>query len=211
MNQIEVKGLCKSIKGAVVLDNINFSASGGKIYGFMGKNGSGKTMLLRTLAGLVKPSSGEIIIGGMTLHKDISFPLNMGIIIENVGLYPEFTGYQNLKFLSQIRNKIDDERIRASIEEVGLDPYDKRPIRKYSLGMRQRIVIAQALMESPDYILFDEPTNGLDENGIDMIRSILIKEAARNAIILIASHSKEDIDILCDEKYKMTSGRMEAF
>ncbi|HCM13205.1 MAG TPA: multidrug ABC transporter ATP-binding protein, partial [Lachnospiraceae bacterium] len=133
----------------------------------------------------------------------------MGIIIENMGLYPEFTGFKNLKYLASINNLITDEDIRASIARVGLDPNDKRTIKKYSLGMRQRIILAQAFMEHPDILLLDEPTNGLDEAGIKLVRDILKEEAARGALIFISSHNKEDISYLCEVIYQMSNGRLE--
>ncbi|GHU43448.1 putative ABC transporter ATP-binding protein YybJ [Clostridia bacterium] len=209
MYTIEIRNLCKTIKNAVILEDINLKLESGNVYGFVGKNGSGKTMLFRSLAGLVHPTSGEVVINGKILHKDIAFVENLGLIIENVGLYPEFTGFKNLKLLAKINNKINDEQIKATIARVGLDPEDKRTVKKYSLGMRQRIVLAQALMESPDVLLLDEPTNGLDEAGTELIRSILREEVKRGALIAIASHDKEDIAFLCDTKYKMTAGRLE--
>jgi ABC-2 type transport system ATP-binding protein len=166
-------------------------------------------MLFRCLAGLVHPSSGEILYDNKVLHKDIATPPRMGIIIENMGLYPEFTGFKNLKYLASINNLITDEDIRASIARVGLDPNDKRTIKKYSLGMRQRIILAQAFMEHPDILLLDEPTNGLDEAGIKLVRDILKEEAARGALIFISSHNKEDISYLCEVIYQMSNGRLE--
>jgi len=209
MHTLIVSNLSKTIKKALVLDNINLHMKGGSIYGFVGKNGSGKTMLFRTISGLVKPTTGEIIVNGKKLYKEISFVPNLGLIIENVGLYPEFTGIRNLEMLAKINNKIDSFRIKESIKRVGLDPEDNRTVKKYSLGMRQRIVLAQALMEYPDFILMDEPTNGIDDSGVELIRTILQQEAERGAMVAIATHSKEDVEILCDVKFKMTNGNLE--
>lgn len=208
--KVEIKGLCKQFKDRKVLDHINLQIGTGKIYGIVGINGSGKTMLFRCMAGLVRPTSGEILYDGKVLHRDISMPPNMGIIIENMGLYPEFTGFDNLKYLAGIRKRISDGEICAAIERVGLDPKDKRKIRKYSLGMKQRILLAQAFMEKPDILLLDEPTNSLDEDGVGLIRDILKEEMERGALIMIASHNKEDISYLCDEVFSISQGRLEA-
>ena len=208
--KVEIKDLCKQFKDRRVLDHINLQIGTGKIYGIVGINGSGKTMLFRCMAGLVRPTSGEILYDGKVLYQDISTPPNMGIIIENMGLYPEFTGFDNLKYLVGIRKRISDEEIRAAIERVGLDPKDKRKIKKYSLGMKQRILLAQAFMEKPDTLLLDEPTNSLDEEGVGLIRDILKEEMERGALIMIASHNKEDISYLCDEVFSISQGRLEA-
>lgn len=207
--KLETKKLTKIIKGNIVLEDVDLQMDKGNIYGIAGKNGSGKTMLFRCLSGLVKPTAGQIIYDGKILNKDIQAPPSMGIIIENMGLYPEFTGFKNLKYLAGIRKIISDDAIKAAISRVGLDPDDKRTIKKYSLGMRQRMILAQALMESPDILLLDEPTNGLDEAGVDLIREILKEEAERGALIAIASHNKEDILYLCNKVYYMTNGRLE--
>jgi ABC-2 type transport system ATP-binding protein len=209
MITLETRHLSKSIKGQVVLDDINIQMDKGNIYGVVGKNGSGKTMLFRCLAGLVYPSSGEILYDGKVLHKDIPNPPSIGIIIENMGLYPEFTGFKNLKYLASIHNRITDNEIKSAISRVGLNPDDKRTIKKYSLGMRQRIILAQAFMEHPSILLLDEPTNGLDEAGVKLVRDILKEEAANGTLIFISSHNKEDITYLCDSIYYMTSGRLE--
>lgn len=207
--KIEIRDLCKEFKKNTVLDHVNLQMEDGKIYGIVGRNGSGKTMLFRCLAGLVKPTSGEIIFDGKILFRDIFSPPNMGVVIENMGLYPDFTGFDNLKYLSRIKKIISDKEIRAAIARVGLDPQDKRKIRKYSLGMRQRIVLAQAFMEKQDIIVLDEPTNGLDEEGIGLIRGILKEEADRGAVVVIASHNKEDIEYLCDKVFHMSRGCLE--
>lgn len=204
MYRLKTKNLSKQIKNVKILDNINLSFDSGKIYGLMGKNGSGKTMLLRILAGLVKPSSGKIT------WTEVSNP-RIGLIIENIGLYPELTGFENLKLLAGINNLVSDEEIRLAISRVGLEPTDKRTLKKYSLGMRQRITIAQAIMERPEVLLLDEPTNGLDGGGVELMRNILLEEASRGAIVVIASHSVEDINLLCNEKYRMVGGVLEGW
>lgn len=205
---IKTINLYQKIKSATVLKDVNITLESGKIYGFVGENGSGKTMLFRTISGLMKHHSGQILCDDMELYKDINVIPNLGIVLENAGLYPEYTGFQNLKFLSKINHKITDEQIEKSIERVGLNPKDKRTFSKYSLGMKQRIILAQALMESPDVIMLDEPTNALDENGVNLIREIILEEKNRGALILIASHNKEDINYLADVVYEVKNGEV---
>jgi len=208
MNAVEIRNLTKIIRGKVILNYINLELEQGKIYGFFGRNGSGKTMLFRAICGLIKPTSGEVVVFGKRIGIDVSFPDSLGLIIENVGLWGQWTGFQNLKFLASIKNIINDNEIRAAIKRVGLDPDDKRPYRKYSLGMKQRLAIAQAIMERPQLIVLDEPTNSLDEEGVSLVRKILLEEKERGATILIASHIKEDIDLLCDYKFKVDDGKV---
>ena len=208
MTKIETKQLKKVLKGYTVLDDINLCLDQPLIYGFVGRNGAGKTMLFRAISGLIAPTSGYIYLDGKLLGKELSFPPSLGMTIENIGLWPEFSGFKNLKMLAKIKRKLSDSQIKEAIARVGLDPEDKRPIRKYSMGMKQRIVLAQALMESPELLILDEPTNGLDQKGVELIRTILMEERARGATILISSHSQEDIDILCDVIYHMESGRI---
>ena len=164
--------------------------------------------MFRALSGLMKIDSGEIIYDKKILHRDMTILPNMGIILENAGLYPEFTGFKNLKLLAQINSKIDSAQINEAIIRVGLDPQDKRIVRKYSLGMKQRIVLAQAIMEKPDVYLLDEPTNALDDSGVERIRTIILEEKKRGALILIASHNKEDIHLLADKVYYMDNGNI---
>jgi len=206
MGYLEVTNLSKNIGQNEILKSINLNLEKGTIYGFFGRNGSGKTMLFRALCGLIKPTSGTITINNKVLHRDISFPESIGVIIESPGFWDHYTGFENLKVLSSIKNIIGDEDIRKSIKRVGLDPDDRRIYKKYSLGMKQRLAIAQAIMERPDIIILDEPTNSLDENGVQLVREILIGEKKRGALILIASHNKDDIDILSDVKYKVDDG-----
>lgn len=205
---LEAKNINKTINKRIILSDINLILQSGHVYGFVGRNGSGKTMLFRALSGLMKINSGEIICDGKQLHKDIGMLPNLGIVLENAGLYPEFSGLKNLKMLAMLRNVIDEQMIRDTIVRVGLDPDDKRPIRKYSLGMKQRIVLAQALMEKPDILMLDEPTNALDEGGVEEIRKIVLEEKKRGALILLASHNKEDMALLADEIFYMQEGRI---
>ena len=206
MNKIQVKNLSKEIKGKYILNNINLSFERGKIYGLYGRNGSGKTMLLRALAGLLIPTEGEIDMDGKILHKDMDFPENVGIIIENTSLLPQFVGFTNLKQLGKIRNVATDEDIDNALDTVGLKGENKK-VKAYSLGMRQRLSIAQAIFEKPELLLLDEPTNALDENYINKVRKILLKEKDRGAIVIIASHNKDDLRILADEIISMSDGK----
>ena len=206
--KIIAENIVKTIKKKIILDNISLELESGNIYGFVGRNGCGKTMLFRALSGLMHIDSGRITIDGKVLHKDINVPPSIGLIIENAGLYNEFSGFKNLKLLADINKIISDIEITKAISEVGLDPNDKRPVRKYSLGMKQRLIIAQAIMESPDIIMLDEPTNALDERGVKLIRDIILREKERGALVVIASHNKEDIEILADRVYYMDGGKI---
>lgn len=204
--ELIAKNISKKIGKKEILKDINLQLKNGMVYGFVGRNGSGKTMLFRALSGLMTITSGKILLDGKELHKDMRVLDNMGIVIENAGLYPELTGFENLKLLAKLNKKIDDRQIKSAISRVGLDPEDKRTFKKYSLGMKQRIVIAQAIMESPDILMLDEPTNALDEEGVALMRNIVKEEKERGAMILIASHNKEDIEILTDKVFLMSDG-----
>lgn len=205
---IEIKNLTKKIKNNIVLDNINIKLYKGKVYGFRGINGSGKTMLFRAICGLIKPTSGEIIINGKVLHKDISFPESVGVLIENPGFLPNYSGVENLKILSEIKGIIGDKEIEEVLDLVGLDYNDNRKYKQYSLGMKQKLGIAQALMESPELILLDEPTNALDEKSIENILNIIDAERLKGKVILIASHDKENLDKISDYVFKINNGKI---
>lgn len=207
MNEIIISGISKTIKGTEILKNIDLKLRGGKIYGLYGSNGSGKTMLLRAVAGLIRIDSGSIIINGKQLHKETDFPESIGVVIENPQFWDGYTGFENLKMLASIKKQINDEAIKDTLERVGLDPGDKKTVKKYSLGMKQKLGIAQAIMESPDIILLDEPTNALDKKSTENIRGIIAEEAARGAIVVIASHVEADLDI-CDIRYEMSDGEI---
>ena len=196
----------KTIDKKIILNDVSLKLRSGMIYGFVGRNGSGKTMLFRALSGLMSIDSGSVSLDGKVLHKDFDVLPELGIMIENAGLYPQLSGFDNLKRLSSIRKKADDDTIREYIRTVGLDPDDKRPFRKYSLGMKQRLVFAQAIFEDQKILMLDEPTNAMDDSGVQMVRDILL-ERKKNSIILIASHNHEDIDLLADEKYRVSNGR----
>lgn len=207
--ELVVNSINKSIRGKTILSDVSLRLKSGNIYGFAGRNGSGKTMLFRALSGLMRIDSGSIILDGKTLHKDFSVLPSLGIILENAGLYPGLTGAENLLYLAGLTKRIGREEVVHAISRVGLDPEDKRTYRKYSLGMKQRLVIAQAIMEKPDVIMLDEPTNALDESGVEEIRKVILEEKERGALILVASHNKEDIRILADELYQVEGGRVE--
>jgi ABC-2 type transport system ATP-binding protein len=205
---IQVNHLSKTIDKRTVLDDVTLSVEKGSITGFVGKNGSGKTMLFRAIGGLIKPTQGEVIVGGQVLGKDIAYPPSMGIMIENIGLWNHLTGLECLKLLAEIKHVIGIGEIRQAIAKVGLDPDDKRKFGKYSLGMKQRLIIAQAIMERPDLLVLDEPTSALDAEGAALVRQIFQEEQSRGATILIASHVAEDISSLCERVYYMYEGRL---
>lgn len=206
--EIIVKSATKYIKKALILDDVNIQLTGGKIYGLKGPNGSGKTMLMRLLCGLIRPTSGEVWIDGKKLGKDMDFPESVGLLIENPAFLPNYTGYENLELLAQIRGKIGAEEICQSLLEVGLDPHDPRRYRKYSLGMKQRLGIAAAIMEKPDLLIVDEPTNALDDSGVEQICTILRRERERGALVVIACHDSILLQTLSDEIYKIYEGKV---
>ena len=208
-NVITVKNATKKFKEAVVLNDINVSFERGQVHGLIGRNGSGKTMLMKCICGLVPLTSGEITVNDKIIGKDTDIPKNVGVIIETPGFIPGYSGYSNLKFLAAINNKIGREEIRNAIKSVGLNPDDKKKVGKYSLGMRQRLGLAQAIMEDPDLLILDEPMNGLDKDGVKDMRQYLLDLKTQGKTILIASHSAEDIDVLCDTVCEMDKGRLE--
>lgn len=209
MSEIIIENLSKTIKNNKILDNVNLTFESGHVYGLVGRNGSGKTMLLRAICGLIFPDSGKVIIDGKQLHKDISFPESCGIIIENTDLLPNFSAFDNLKMLSEIKNTANDNMIKSAIKSVGLDPDSKKKVKTFSLGMKQRLSIAQALFEDPDILLLDEPTNALDEDGVNDVRRILLEQKKKNKLIIIASHNKEDISLLSDIVISVSNGRFQ--
>lgn len=206
--EIVLSNVSKVIQGKKILDDVSCVLKSGCIYGIRGKNGCGKTMLMRCIAGLMKPSEGTVCIEGKYLYKDIEVPESIGILIENPAFLLEYSGYKNLKLLADIRKQIAEEDIKKVIRQVGLDPEDKRSVRKYSLGMKQRLGIAAAIMESPEIILLDEPINAIDEKGVAVIREVLRQLKSENRIIVIACHDKEELNYLSDRILLMEEGRI---
>ena len=200
---ITIEKVCKSFGESTVLSDINIGFEKGKIHGLIGRNGSGKTVLMKCICGFIPISSGTITINGKKMNKVFDTPENMGIIIETPGFLPSYNAYKNLKYLADINGKIRKDRILESIAQVGLDPFNKKAVGKYSLGMRQRLGLAQAIMENPDILILDEPMNGLDKDGVEDMRRYLLDLKEQGKTIIIASHSAEDIDILCDTVCEM--------
>ena len=203
---VEIKNYCKSIKSRPILNNVSYNFEYGKIYGIYGHNGSGKTMLLRAIAGLLVPDSGSVVIDGKVLHKDMSFPPSIGIVIENMNLLPQYNAFDNLKILGKIKKTATDEDITTALERVGLKSDLK--VKKFSLGMKQRLNIAQAVFEKQKIILLDEPTNALDNDGVQLIYKLLKEEKERGAIVVITTHHKEDLEEVCDVVLEMTEGEL---
>lgn len=203
---VEIKNYCKSIKSRPILNNVSYNFEYGKIYGIYGHNGSGKTMLLRAIAGLLVPDSGSVVIDGKVLHKDMSFPPSIGIVIENMNLLPQYNAFDNLKILGKIKKTATDEDITTALERVGLKSDLK--VKKFSLGMKQRLNIAQAVFEKQKIILLDEPTNALDNDGVQLIYKLLKEEEERGALVVITTHHKEDLEEVCDVVLKMTEGEL---
>jgi len=203
---IEIQNVGLTIGKTKILKNIEISFTAGKIHGLIGRNGSGKTMLMKCICGFVRPTSGTVTVAGKQIGKDCDFPESAGIIIETPGFIPYYSGYRNLKLLADLNKKIGKEEIQKAMKKVGLDPELKRHVRKYSLGMRQRLGLAQAIMENPDLLILDEPMNGLDKDGVSDMRKYLLELKEQGKTILIASHSAEDIEVLCDTVCEMDKG-----
>lgn len=206
--EIKVKNLSKKLSNNIVLDDINIDLCSGKIYGFVGKNGSGKTMLMRAICGLILPTSGCVEIDGKVIGKDISFPESVGALIENPGFISSYSGFKNLKTLAQIKNEISDDVIISILEQVGLDPYNKKSFRKYSLGMKQKLGIAGAMMENPKLLILDEPFNGLDEESVDKVRQLIMERRGKDSLTIISCHDSDEIDKICDEIITIKLGKI---
>lgn len=208
MNRLVASNIGKVIRRTAVLQDINLDLTGGNVYAFCGENGSGKTMLFRVLSGLSRPRSGQVLYNGTDLNAHKRPFVRIGVTIENISLYPQFTGWHNLYYLSKINKLTSLDGIASAMRRVGLDPADKRIVGKYSLGMRQRLVIAQAVMEQPDFLFLDEPTNAIDKDGVSLIHDIIRQEAERGAVVLIASHIDADISRVADMRFTMREGRI---
>lgn len=203
---IEVEHVNKRFGEQTVLDDVSFRIEKQKIYGIVGRNGSGKTVLFKSILGFISPDNGKITVKGKVIGKDTDMAQDVGIIIENPGFLPNYSGYKNLKYLAMIKGRISDSEIRDAITLVGLDPDSKKWVGKYSMGMRQRLAIAQAIMEDPGILILDEPMNGLDNQGVQDMRALLQKLREEGKTILIASHNPIDIELLCDTVYEMDAG-----
>lgn len=210
MTNIEIKNVYKTIRRQPVIEDVSMSMRSGRIYGFQGINGSGKTMLMRLLSGLIRPTAGSVEIDGKTLGKEITFPESLGLFLENPGFLGGYSGFQNLKMLASIQNKISDEQICYAMNAVGLHSEDGKKYRKYSLGMKQRLGIAAAIMETPDIIVMDEPTNSLDTGGVALVKRILAAERERGALIVISCHDLSILQETSDEILLLESGRVKA-
>ena len=203
---IEVQNVVKRFRDQVVLKNVLISFEKGKIHGIVGRNGSGKTVLFKCICGLMHPEEGVILVNGKRVGRDVDMPEDIGAIIEAPGFLPNYSGYKNLRFLANIRQKIGKEEILNVLKTVGLDPESRKHVGKYSLGMRQRLGIAQAIMEDPEILILDELMNGLDNAGVQDIRALLLELKAQGKTILLASHNHEDIAALCDTVHEMDGG-----
>lgn len=204
--EIIVENVVKIFGEEKILKNVSHAFEKGKVHGIIGNNGSGKTVMLKCICGFMQPTTGRVLVRGKEIGKDVDFPENIGIIIEAPGFLPTKTGFRNLQILASLKGKIGREEIIRTIERVGLDPAMRKPVSKYSLGMRQRLGIAQAIMEDPDLLILDEPFNGLDKHGVEDIRNIIKELKEQKKTILLVSHNGEDIRLLCDTVCEMDAG-----
>ena len=205
---IVIDKLTKSFKGKTVLEDVNMQLQEGRIYGIVGDNGSGKTVLLKLICGFMKPDSGTVTVNGKVIGKDADFPENTGIIIEAPGFLPNYSGMKNLEYLASIRGKIGKEQIESAMKTVGLDPSSKLRVGKYSLGMKQRLGIAQAIMEDQQLLILDEPMNALDKDAVEEMRKLFLRFKASGKTMLIVSHNEGDISTLCDEVYEFDGAKI---
>lgn len=206
---IAIRDATKVIRGRTVLDHVSLELRRGGVYGLLGVNGSGKTMLLRAISGLIHLSSGSVEVFGERVGKDVDFPSSMGLVFESSGFWGELTGRENLRRLASIRARVGQAEVDEALERMGLDPGDPRPVSSYSMGMRQRLVIAQAIMEAPELLILDEPTNSLDVDGINALVKVICEERSRGATVLASSHNEPLIEELFERSFRMTMGRAE--
>lgn len=206
---ISLREVTKRFRETVALDKVTVDFEAGKIHGIVGRNGSGKTVLMKCVCGLMHQDAGEILVRGQRVGKDVDIPQGIGAIIEAPGFLPNFSGYRNLKFLADIQRQVGKEQVRWAMETVDLDPDSPKHVGKYSLGMRQRLGLAQAILEDPDLLILDEPMNGLDKRGVEEMRRLLLGLRQEGKTILLASHSSEDIALLCDTVHEMDGGRLQ--
>ncbi len=205
---LELRDISKKIHGVTILQDINLVLNPGTIYGLWGKNGCGKTMLMRVMSGLIRPTKGSVCYDGKVLGKEMDFPESIGLLLENPAFLNAYTGLENLKALAEIKGIIGEDKIRETLKQVGLDPDDKRKYRKYSLGMKQRLGIACAIMEEPDLILLDEPINAIDEKGAEEIKKLIVALKEKGKLIVVACHDREDLKFLADEIIYMAEGKI---
>ena len=208
MNKIKIENYSKTIGKNRVLSDINLTLESGIVYGLKGKNGSGKTMLMRAISGLISPTVGNVIINEKELGKDISFPESIGILIENPSFLPQYSGFDNLKMIASIKNCVDDEKIKMYMGELGLDPDDTKKYRKYSLGMKQKLGIVCAIMENPDIVILDEPINALDEESVERVKQVITRIKKEDKIIIIACHDKEELFYFADKIIEIEGGKV---
>jgi ABC-2 type transport system ATP-binding protein len=208
MANIKLLDITKTIKKKTVLDNINLEMHAGTVTGFNGINGSGKTMLMRMITGLIRPTSGSVYIDDKELHKDISFPPSVGALLENPAFIDGYTGKENLKLLAGIKGLVTDDEIDEILDFVGLSNAKDKKYKKYSLGMKQRLGIAAAVMEKPEIVILDEPTNSLDSEGVEMVKSLVQREKERQSLVIIACHEYEILKSLSDIIYSIEDGKI---
>lgn len=209
MIKLEVKNYSKTIKGKVILEDINLQLESGRVYGFFGRNGSGKTMLFRAITTLIYPSSGDVLINGKSIINDKYDLSNIGLLLEEPGFYPYLNGVENLSMLYEINNKRDIPYIKEVMKSVGLTDCETKKYKEYSLGMRQKLRLAQAIMEKQELVILDEPTNGLDEASVSLVHDIIENLKKDNRLVLIASHNKDDLRLLCDKIFKLENGKID--
>ena len=208
MMNIKISHVSKIIKNNPVIKDISMELQSGAVYGFKGINGSGKTMLMRLISGLIRPSQGEISMNGKILGKDISFPNSIGVFLENPAFLDAYSGFNNLKLLASIKSVASNDDIRNTLLRVGLDPDSNKKYKKYSLGMKQRLGIAAAIMEKPEIVILDEPTNSLDEDGVDLVKHIVRNEKERGALVIVSCHDEEILKGMSDEVFLLEQGRL---
>lgn len=208
--RIVIDQVTKVIDGNNILNNISFEMVSGNIYGLKGQNGAGKTMLMRAMCGLIRVTSGKVTIDGEIIGKDISFPRSLGILLESPGFINGYSGYKNLKTLADIRRKVGREEIMETLTRVGLDSNEKKPYKKYSLGMKQKLGIAAAILESPDFIILDEPTNALDEKSIAVLKELLRELKEQERVILISCHDTENLLEMADTVIELSGGELKS-
>ncbi len=208
MMNIKISHVSKAIKNNPVIKDISMELQSGAVYGFKGINGSGKTMLMRLISGLIRPTQGEISMNGKILGKDISFPNSIGVFLENPAFLDAYSGFNNLKLLASIKSVASDDDIRNTLLRVGLDPDSNKKYKKYSLGMKQRLGIAAAIMEKPEIVILDEPTNSLDEDGVDLVKHIVRNEKERGALVVVSCHDEEILKGMSDEVFLLEQGRL---